>query len=97
MPQKPPPIPRHDTYFGTRIINVDYPNGTWLEGEEYAYPNDTYTRRAWATCGDGQRRLCRCKCGDTNIPARATINGQRVSGFLATDEQGLRFHQDHQG
>jgi hypothetical protein len=70
-----------------------WPNGTWLEAEAFAYPNDTFTRRAYATMPDGTKRVIMCKVPDTffSIPARVRLGKKTVKGFLSTDEEGLKF------
>ncbi len=67
------------------IPNTTFPDGTWLEGEEFAYPKGGFTRRAYAECEDGTMRLVKCSIPDTffSIPARAKINGKMVKGFLS--------------
>lgn len=71
----------------------EFQDGTWLECESFAYPNDTFTRRAYARMPDGSKRVVRCKVADTfsTIPARAKIAGKTVRGFLTV--QGCR--EDH--
>jgi hypothetical protein len=91
----PKPKPRQGRHLGMPITNSTFPDGTWLEGEEFAYPDDTFTRRAYAECEDGVVRLVRCKTADTyfSIPARARIDGKTVRGFLTVrpGSKGLEF------
>lgn len=77
-------MPRTGKYFGMPIGSTKCDNGTWIEDEEWAYPKEGFTRRAMARCEDGKVRLCACSIPDTffSIPARCTINGKRVKGFL---------------
>jgi hypothetical protein len=78
------PKPRKCYFYGTCMechINND---GTWIEDESFAYPNDTFTRRAYVNC-NGVKRVVLCKCADTffSIPARARINRRYVKGFIS--------------
>lgn len=79
---------------GARIHNTLGLNGTWLEGEEFAYPNDTFTRRCFARCADGQNRVVKCKCADTffSIPAVVTIEGKHVEGFVTSEDGTFIFN-----
>ena len=47
------------------IVNVAFPDGTWLEGEEFCYPSGGMKRRAYARCADGQLRLFKAGIPDT--------------------------------
>lgn len=89
------PKPREGWYYGALIQNVHFPDGTWLEGEEFAYPAGGFTRRAWVTMPDGSRRIVWCSIPDTyfSIPAR----WRRRRGFLTTDEQGIKFTEETVG
>lgn len=95
---KPTPTPRNGHFYGMPIRNVDGANGTWLEGEEFAYPNGGMTRRAYVRCEDGQLRVVKCGIPDTyfSIPAYARIHGKRVKGFVTSDENGFTFNT-HKG
>ncbi len=91
------PTPRNGSYLGMVIVNSDFPDGTWLEGEEFAYPKGKYTRRAYANCEDGKRRVVACSIPDTyfTIPAVAKIDGKIVCGCLSSGEgEGLKFIAD---
>jgi hypothetical protein len=73
---------------------IEFPDGTWLESESFAYPRDTFTRRAYANLPDGTRRVVQCKVADTyfTIPARyRDKTGKTVRGFLSSTETGLNF------
>lgn len=61
------------------------PDGSWLEPEAFAYPGDTFSRRAYVNMPDGSRRVVRCCCADTysSIPARVRIAGRTVKGFVS--------------
>jgi hypothetical protein len=74
------PRPRQGRYLGMSIVNTDFPDGTWLEGEEFYYPSGGMKHRAYARCADGQKRLFKAGIADTffTIPAR----GRGVKGFL---------------
>lgn len=93
---KPTPKPRSGRYYGMPIHNVEGANDTWLEGEEFCYPNGGMTRRCFALCADGERRVVKCGIPDTyfSIPATARVHGKRVSGYVDSDEtEGFRFHE----
>ena len=99
---KPTPTPRSGSYYGMTIHNVDAANGTWLEGEEFAYPHGGMTRRCYALCSDGIKRAVKCGIPDTyfSIPAYARIAGKRVKGYVCSDDDGFHFreyvhHSDH--
>lgn len=87
--------PRNGSFYGMKISNSLFDDGTWLEGEEFAYPDGGFTRRAFATCEDGQKRILRCSIPDTyfSIPARGKIKGVYVTGFLSNNSEntGLKF------
>jgi hypothetical protein len=89
------PKPRQRSFMEKPITNIDYPDGTWLEGEEFTYPSGGWDRRALALCEDGAKRVFQCTIPDTyfSIPARGWIDGRRVTGFLSSGEQGLKFTQ----
>jgi hypothetical protein len=90
------PKPRDGRFMGMAIVNTVFPDGTWVEGEEFAYPDDTWTRQAWADCEDGKRRMIQCKTADSyfTIPARI-VSSPYVYGFLSIkgegESQGLHF------
>lgn len=60
---------------------------THLQPEEFAYPNNTYTRRGVALCEDGRFRRVWAKVADSyfTIPARCKIKGRTVTGFLTVE------------
>ena len=91
---KPTPNPRIGYYYGMRIHNLLGDNGTWLEGEEFAYPKGGMTRRCYAVCPDSKKRVVHCGIPDTvfTIPAYARIEGKRVKGFVTSDENGFKFN-----
>jgi len=68
-------------------------NGTWLESENWCYPAGGMTRRAYATCEDGEKRVITCGIPDTffSIPGRVKIDGVTVKGFVSSDEDGFKF------
>lgn len=92
---KPTPKARIGSFYEMRIVNIDGANGTWLEGEEFAYPNGGMTRRCYAMCSDGQLRVVKCSIPDTyfSIPAIARIHGKRIKGFITSDESGFTFNE----
>lgn len=81
---------------GMKVYNTTYPDGTWVEGEELAYPKGGFSRRAWVTFADGVRRLVRCSIPDTffSIPARGKVDGRTVKGFITLNGDGLVFIPD---
>jgi hypothetical protein len=86
------PQPRNNrTYMMMPIVNLTFPDGTWLEGEEFAYPNGGFTRRAYATCENGEKRLVMCSIPDTffSIPAR----DGKVKRFITIENGLLFFHE----
>jgi len=93
-----PAKPRHGRYMGAEIVNVECGSGTWIEGEEFAYPAGGMTRRALAMC-DGELRLVHAGISDTfwTIPGYRVVKGKRVKGYLshAEDERGqyLKFEE----
>jgi hypothetical protein len=84
-----PPKPRQGSYLGMPITNPEFPDGTWLEGEEFCYPSGGMKRRAYARCADGQQRLFKAGIADTFFTIPAT--GRGVKGFLSVDGDGLKF------
>ena len=77
---------------GRRTIAV-HVGETWLEPEELCYPNGGMTRKAYAICEDGQKRIVTCGIPDTyfSIPAFRIIRGKRVKGYVSSDETGFHF------
>jgi hypothetical protein len=88
----PAPTPR--TYRGFfspyPLLPTVHTDGTWLEPEEFAYPKGGFTRRAYARCPDGVLRIVCCSVPDTwfTIPARGTIKGKYVAGFISLADNG---------
>ena len=91
----PLPKPRQGRYLGMAIQNTTFPDGTWLEGEEFCYPDGNMTRRAYAECADGKNRVFIAGIADTffSIPARGKIGGKSVRGILTKSTTGLEFTQ----
>jgi hypothetical protein len=89
------PKPRQGRYYGAPIHNIEREDGTWLEGEEFAYPNGGMTRRCYALWEDGQKRLVKCGIPDTffSVPASGRRRGKTVPGFVTSNEQGFRFNE----
>lgn len=88
--------PRASNYFGMRTTPSIYPDGTWMEPEELAYPHGGFTRRAYVTYPDGINRIVRVSIPDTyfTIPARGRIAGKYSLGFVTAKGQtaeGLKF------
>lgn len=96
------PTPRKGHYYGMEIQNVEHANGTWLEGEEFAYPNGGMTRRCYALWEDGTRRVVYCGIPDTffTAPAYGRKQGRHIAGFVMSDDLGFHFietkGQDHE-
>lgn len=87
------PHPRKCRYYGKPCFPVEN-NGTWLEAEEFCYPHGGMTRRAYVLFGDGTKRIVKCGIPDTffTIPAVAIIAGERIKGFITSDEVGFKFN-----
>jgi hypothetical protein len=71
----------------TAHINED---GTWLEPEAFCYPRGGMTRRAYAVCPDGKKRVITCGIPDTyfSIPARHSRLGK---GYLTGEDGSMQF------
>jgi hypothetical protein len=97
MNTKTPTGRTYHGFYGKNLTPQVWPDGTWLEPEEFAYPDGGFTRRALARCADGRMHACRVSIPDTffSIPARAKIDGVTVRGFLSSDESGLTFTQTY--
>lgn len=79
------------------MSNVSHSSGTWIEPEEYCYPNGGFHRRARVVVRQnphnpislpyGEYRIVRAGIPDTffSIPARLRIKGKTVKGFLSHD------------
>lgn len=70
---------------------------TWLQPEEFAYPNGGQTRKGAALFSDGKIRRVWGGIPDTmfSIPAHARVNNKYTRGFLYYDhlrDDSLRFH-----
>lgn len=64
---------------------------TWIYAEELAYPAGSIRqsrRFGLVRCPDGKLRLCKLGIPDTfyTIPARMSIRGKTVAGFVSVDE-----------
>jgi len=66
---------------------------TWLQREDYAYPNGGQTRKGNAICEDGKVRRVWAGIPDTffSIPAHATIQGRYTAGWLSLDDNDGAF------
>jgi hypothetical protein len=87
--------PRKGSFMGMEISGSVYCDGTWLEDEAFAYPDGGFTRRVYALCADGKKRILKCSIPDTyfSIPARGRINGKYVRGYISTNGNGgVSFH-----
>jgi len=81
--------PRQGSYLGMPIVNNEFLDKTWLEGEEFCYPSGGMKRRAYARCADGKNRLFKAGIADTFFTIPAT--GRGVKGFLSIDDNSLKF------
>ena len=88
------PVPRKGSYYGMGIVNSEGKEGTWLEGEEFAYPNGGYTRRAYCKFPDGSFHVVKCSISDTyfSIPARYRTKGKTINGYITSDNGVLIFN-----
>lgn len=92
---KSEPKPRRGTFLGLEITNQHLGEGTWIEGEEFCYPAGGYTRRAYALCADGKKRVFSCSVADSyfSVPARGKINYRYVKGFVSIHDNILYFKE----
>ena len=83
-------LPRKAGMFGVSVTKGE----TWLEAEEFCYPNGGMTRRAYCIFSDGKKRVVQCGIPDTffSIPAFVTIAGKRIRGFITSEENGFIFN-----
>ena len=72
---------QHDRFTAPRGAST-YSNGTWIDPEEYAYPNGGMHRRA-RVMFNGKLRMARAGIPDTyfSIPARCG----NVAGWISVD------------
>lgn len=61
---------------------------TWLESEEFAYPNGGQTRKGRAIYPDGEKRRVMAGIPDTyfSIPAHGRVGGKYAKGYLTVDD-----------
>jgi hypothetical protein len=91
--------PRRACFYGQFIDASTFPDGTWLEAEEFCYPHGGMGRRARVNFADGSQRVVRCGLADTwfSIPASAHVRSKYVRGFITADsERGVVFHEYNQ-
>lgn len=77
-------------------------NGTWLQAEEFAYPNGGQTRKGMAMYPDGKVRTVYGGIPDTyfSIPAHGRIRGKYVAGALMYNADhviAFYFNKKYQG
>lgn len=74
-------------------------NKTWLQAEEFAYPNGGQTRKGAAVFPDGKVRRVWAGIPDTffSIPAHARIGRHYVAGFLTSNDGVWTFHANKTG
>lgn len=65
-------------------------NKTFLQQEEFAYPNGGQTRKGAALFPDGTVRRVWAGIADTwfSVPCHARVRGKYVAGFLTCEEDG---------
>jgi len=88
------PTPRAANFYGMKTTAHVNDNGTWLEPEELCYPHGRMTRKAFAVCPDGIKRIAVCGLPDTyfSIPARIRVKGKSIVGYVTgSDDNGLEF------
>lgn len=68
-----------------------YAHNTWLQPEEFAYPNGGQTRKGAAIYPDGKVRRIHAGIPDTyfSIPAHGRIEGKYVGGYVTVDDRLL--------
>lgn len=90
MPRKPP-MPRKGSHFGMPIHNLEMSDGTWLEGEEFAYPKGGFTRRAYVRLTNGTKKVVACSIADTffSLPTRCRVKGKYTKGFLSVNSENV--------
>lgn len=69
---------------------------TYVDPEEKAYPHGGFTRRGKAIWPDGVVRAIRVSIPDTffSIPARGTLNGKTITGWVGCEDGVWEFHPD---
>ena len=85
------PIPRHSFYLGMSGPPIIGANGTWLESEQFCYPNGAMRRRAYAiNQTTGKHQLVKCGIADTyfSIPVLPSCGG----GFLSIKDKVIVYH-----
>ena len=91
----PTPQPRSHTYYGMPFRPVLASNDTWLEPESLCYSHGGKTRRAYALCPDGHKRIVWCGIPDTyfSIPAKSIrINGKLTRGYIGSHNDAITFN-----
>ena len=66
---------------------------TWLQNEEYAYPNGGQTRKGMAIFPDGKTRRVWAGIPDTffTVPAHCRVKGKYVGGFITYEGEPEQF------
>ena len=67
-----------------------YSLNTWVQKEEYAYPNGGQTRKAVCRWPDGKLRVVYAGIPDTafSIPAHGRLRGNYVRGWIGRNTSG---------
>lgn len=96
------PQGRTCNHYGQRCVPQSR-GDTWLEAEEFSYPNGGYHRRARVRLQEnpnnpvelpyGELRVVRCSIPDTmfTIPARLRCRGKTIQGYISSSEEGFTF------
>lgn len=68
-------------------------NASWIEPEEFAYPNGGQTRKCHVMFPDGKMRIAFCGIPDTyfSIPAHCSIKGKYIAGFIFSGDKAFEF------
>lgn len=88
------PMPRSSKFHGREEQPTCAQDGTWLEPESLCYPAGGMSRRAYAMCADGVKRLVTCGIPDTmfSIPGYYhTSGGGTIRGFVTSAGAGFKF------
>ena len=73
---------------------AQYADNTWMEPEEYCYPNGGFKRRARVRF-NGKFYIAKVSIPDTyfSVPAKIRIKGKTIKGYVFNN-QGLHFSPD---
>ena len=87
------PKPRGGNYLGMPLTAIHAESDTWVEDEAITYPRGGMTRRCYAVCPDGKRRVVRCGPANTffSLPAVCRLDGKLVKGIVVLSEGKFTF------